>query len=119
MNNQTVLDDVIINRLRDLGGDKFLKELIDLFIEHTPEKVKDAIAGGEEGDWKRVERAVHSIKSSAGNLGAVSLQDLAGKIEQLAEHEKGDTISELLNALQREYELVLHQLNVIRKGTTS
>ncbi|UCH62878.1 MAG: Hpt domain-containing protein [Fidelibacterota bacterium] len=116
MNSKVLLDKSTLERLRRLGDNRFLVELIDLFLEHTPMKINEALAGGKIGDWENVERAVHALKSSAGNLGALSLQDLAGQIEQLAERKEGDSIPELLKELQDEYERVCDRLKAIKKG---
>ncbi len=110
------LDDAVINNLRRLGGDKFVGELIGLFLEHVPKKIDEAVAGEKKGDLEAVERAVHSVKSSAGNIGANALMELAGSIEQLAEEQKGESIPPLLNKLEEAFSRLRSRLEMLRKG---
>lgn len=83
MDSRDYLDRNVISRLEKLGTG-FPRKLITLFLEHTPRRLDTAIAGGRAGDWKAVEDAAHSLKSSAGNLGAVRLRDLADRVENAA-----------------------------------
>jgi HPt (histidine-containing phosphotransfer) domain-containing protein len=73
-----------IERLVKLGGPAFAGKMIDLFISYCGEKVAAARQAQTNNDWPRVAEAVHPIKSSAGNVGAARLQDLATRLEQSA-----------------------------------
>lgn len=83
MESTEYLDPGVIARLEKLGAG-FPRKLIALFLEHTPRRLDTALAGGRAGDWKAVEDAAHSLKSSAGNLGAVRLRELADRVEAAA-----------------------------------
>ncbi len=110
------LDMVALDRLRKMGGDEFLGELIGLFLEHAPKKIAEAEAGEKAGDMEAVERAVHALKSSAGNIGANALMELAGRIEQLAEEQKGGSIPPLLHELEEAFSRLRVRLEIFRKG---
>jgi HPt (histidine-containing phosphotransfer) domain-containing protein len=71
-------------QLRRLGGPPLVRKLIVLFLEGVRSRIAAARGGVGEGRWKVVEDAAHSVKSSAGNIGATGLQALAGRIESLA-----------------------------------
>jgi CheY-like chemotaxis protein/HPt (histidine-containing phosphotransfer) domain-containing protein len=73
-----------IERLCKLGGAAFAIKMIDLFISYCGEKVVAARQAQTTNDWPRVAEAVHPIKSSAGNVGAARVQDLATRLEQSA-----------------------------------
>jgi len=79
-----VLDAVAVERLRRLGGQEFLVEMIDLFLEHGPGRLDGIRAGMAERDAVLVQRSAHSLKSTAGNLGGRVVQGLAQEIETLA-----------------------------------
>jgi HPt (histidine-containing phosphotransfer) domain-containing protein len=83
MDSQDYLDHGVIDRLSVLGSG-LPNKLITLFLEQAPRRLDSAVAGGRAGDWKSVEDAAHSLKSSAGNLGAFRLRDLADRVEALA-----------------------------------
>jgi HPt (histidine-containing phosphotransfer) domain-containing protein len=86
-------------RLEELGGDSFVCEMIGLFLQTTPQRLQAARDGFSAGDLEAVEHAVHSLKSSAGNLGADEVQDLAGRLETLAAARRGEPIPALLQQL--------------------
>jgi HPt (histidine-containing phosphotransfer) domain-containing protein len=79
-----VLDGAALERLKALGGPEPLAQMIDLFLEHGAERVRAALAGEQSGDRVALERAAHSLKSTAGNLGAEALQRCAQAIELMA-----------------------------------
>jgi HPt (histidine-containing phosphotransfer) domain-containing protein len=81
MDRAEVLDGVALERLKSLGGPELLAQMIDLFLEHGSERLRAALAGERSGDRGAMERAAHSLKSTAGNLGAQALQRSAQAIE--------------------------------------
>ena len=78
------LDPDALGRLKRFGGDKLLREMIRLFLEAAPERIAAARAGAEGNDAPAAELALHSLKSSAAQLGAMRMQRLSGQGEQLA-----------------------------------
>lgn len=84
MTEQPVLDGVALDRLRRIGGDTLVRKMIALYLEHGPGRVQAMKDGLETGDAEQVERAAHTMKSSAGNMGAVRLQHAAEAVETLA-----------------------------------
>lgn len=94
------IDLTALLRLRQLGGDGFLKEMIDLFLEFVPQRIDLALAGERVGDFSAVAHAGHSLKSSAGNLGVTSIQTLAVDIEQKANENNRDAVRGLLCDLE-------------------
>ena len=92
-----------LERLRKIGGDALLSKIVTLFVSHAEPAIKKATAGFEVGDLESVQWAAHALKSSAGNLGAQQLQNLAGRIEQLAEDQKAAEIQPLLAELEAVY----------------
>lgn len=83
MEDRDYLDPGVIARLEQTGAG-FPRKLITLFLEQTPRRLDSARAGSRAGDWKVVEEAAHSLKSSAGNLGATRLRELADRMEAIA-----------------------------------
>ncbi len=97
------IDRRVLNRLRKIGGDALLSNIVSLFVSHAEPTIRKATAGFEVGDLESVQWAAHSLKSSAGNLGAQQLQNLAGMIEQLAEDQRAEEIQPLLAELEKVY----------------
>ena len=76
----SALDPSAAERLRRLGGERLLREMIELFLQLGPAR----LAAAEGADLAEAERACHSLKSAAGNVGATALQAAAAEAEQAA-----------------------------------
>ena len=76
-----VLDQTGRDRIHRVGGHSLWQRMVEMFLANAPARM----AGLDDlTDLKAVEQAAHSLKSSAGNLGATRLQHIAGQIEQAA-----------------------------------
>jgi HPt (histidine-containing phosphotransfer) domain-containing protein len=78
------LDKAALERLRRIGGQEFLVEMIDLFLDHGPQRLDGIRDGMDVGDATQVFQSAHSLKSTAGSLGGQVVQGLAQEIETLA-----------------------------------
>jgi two-component system, sensor histidine kinase and response regulator len=101
-----VVDPAAIARLREWGGDALVGRMIELFLELGPERAGAIRIGLDEGDQEGVERAAHSLKSSAGNLGAEQLRRAAHRLEESAlgsedPHRLRTLAEELLDSYER------------------
>jgi len=79
-----VLDMSVVEELlsfSDDGDPELLLDLIQMFLDDGPEKVRAVQEGLMAGDFDKMERAAHSLKGSSGNLGAHLLQDTCEKIQ--------------------------------------
>jgi HPt (histidine-containing phosphotransfer) domain-containing protein len=79
-----LLDATAIDRLRDFGGDKLLRGMIELFVKNAPTRMTDARAALDAGDAAALKAALHALKSSSGQLGAVTVMQACMKGEKLA-----------------------------------
>jgi two-component system, sensor histidine kinase and response regulator len=109
-NSKAIIDASVLEKLRQLGGDALLSEMIALFISHAENTIKDALAGFAAGSFSQVRHSAHSLKSSAGNLGAYPIQRIAEDIEQYAENRNFEKIGPLLDQLQTAYTAVKSRL---------
>jgi len=76
------IDRTHLERLAARFGAEFLVELIDLFVAQGKERLDAAEQGIATGDADAIVAAAHSLKSSAGNLGAAALGQRAAEIER-------------------------------------
>jgi HPt (histidine-containing phosphotransfer) domain-containing protein len=81
---QSLLDDAALDRLRSFGGTKLLKGMIELFVKNAPSRAADAREALDCGDAAALRAALHALKSSAGQLGAVSVHHACNAGEELA-----------------------------------
>ena len=111
-----ILEQAVLDKLKQIGGDKLVSELIGMFLELAPGKIAEVATGAQTGDMETVERAAHSLKSSAGNLGAVALQELCARIEALAENNRAEQVIPLVSPLQEAYDRLQPQLEELSRG---
>jgi HPt (histidine-containing phosphotransfer) domain-containing protein len=62
-------------------GAPFVVQMIDLFVTESPARLVAAKHGLAAGDAAAIGAAAHGLKSSAGNLGAITLMNRMAEIE--------------------------------------
>jgi HPt (histidine-containing phosphotransfer) domain-containing protein len=101
MSAPPLIDDAVLDDMLSHIGRESLRPVIELFIGESRRLAETIVASaGAEGGRDAVRRAAHSLKSSAGQLGAASLSALAAEIEQAAAGE-GASLGEQAAALLR------------------
>lgn len=93
------LDAEALRRLRKAGGPDLVRKMIQLFLENLPVRLEIAVAGFRRGNWIEVERAGHSLKSSAAYLGLREISERAATLERLAADGGGADVEPLLREL--------------------
>jgi PAS domain S-box-containing protein len=102
--------------LRRAGGDWALaREVINMFLDDTPEvlaQMREAIA---KKNWHAVARAAHRLKGAAANLEARELANIAFQIEQAAEKEKVSEehvarLAKSVDDLKRSLQTLMHSI---------
>jgi CheY-like chemotaxis protein len=113
------LDPAALQRLRRLGGEAFEGQMIDVFLQYAGAKVVEVRAAHASGNLDELAKAAHPLKSSAGNVGASRVQDLATRIEMLAHQAEAAPLTALVGelecafaAVKPELEKHKHELNV-------
>jgi HPt (histidine-containing phosphotransfer) domain-containing protein len=92
------LDPDALARLERFGGQKLLHEMIALFLENAPERLAAAEAGVIAGDVLGTENALHSLKSSSAQLGALRLSRICAEGESIAHSGSLSGIAEIVAA---------------------
>jgi len=112
------LDPAALDRLKRFGGAKLLNEMIALYLAGAPERIAAARAGADTGDAAAAEMALHSLKSSSAQLGAMRMQRLSEQGEQLAKAGNLGIVGFLVHDIQEEYVRVEEWLSGVRNGAT-
>jgi HPt (histidine-containing phosphotransfer) domain-containing protein len=107
-------DAASLERLKRFGGGKLLGEMIALFLSTAPERIGAARAGLEANDANAAEMALHSLKSSSAQLGAMQMQRLSERGERLAHSGSLDGIERIMQDLEEEFPRVQHWLERAR-----
>ena len=97
MAQPTCIDNRALDRLRRQGGPVLVREIVKVFLEDAPQRLRDGRAGAKAGNMDAAGRAAHSLKSTAAALGAVELKAISARIEQLAGANQGQAVDALLD----------------------
>ena len=112
----TIIDPAALKRLEGWGGVNLSKEIVRLFLENGPTRV-DQIRGAMDGEDLAVpERGAHSLKSSAANVGAQLLQEIASELEAAASGGDLQRVRDLIPNLEQAFLQAAQELEVIVEG---
>jgi HPt (histidine-containing phosphotransfer) domain-containing protein len=82
MKGAPLLDAAVLDNLIEHIGAEAARSVIELFLVECRELAAKIAAPGADAD--AVRRAAHSLKSSAGQLGAMALAEAAAAVEEAA-----------------------------------
>lgn len=112
-----IIDPEAIENLRALNpgdNDEFLREIIGIFLEDTPNRLTELTQSLAAGDAGVFTRAAHSIKGSSSNVGAARLRAVAEKLEHTARKEGLGTVAPTLAELNQEFLVAQTELQKYR-----
>jgi signal transduction histidine kinase/CheY-like chemotaxis protein/HPt (histidine-containing phosphotransfer) domain-containing protein len=111
------IDPSALDELRQLDeGAEILGELIDIYLEDTPQRLEALAKAVAEGDAVGIREHAHSLKSSCAQLGAAHLSDLCRQLETLGrDGDLGPTAS-LMAEAQAEFPRVQEALAAEKAG---
>ena len=108
-----MLDPNAIKRLEEWGGPSLARKMVRLFLDTSQERVDQVRQGLAVGTLEEAERGAHSLKSSAGNLGATRLQEISATMEDLLARENRSDAQALLGRFEEAHRLTLEALQVL------
>jgi HPt (histidine-containing phosphotransfer) domain-containing protein len=94
----------VLAELREVGGETLVRELMAVFAEHTPRRLRSAEQSLTAGDLEGFAATVHSLRSASGTVGARRLADLAGQLERAARAGADADLAAGLEELRQEAE---------------
>lgn len=112
------LDAGILASLRELGpgaeGEALVASLAGLFLDDAPKQLRAARAAVATGEVAGLRTAMHTLKSSAANMGALHLSELARALEQDAHDAMPTEPSARLDEVEAEVEATRPELERLR-----
>ena len=114
MTKHPAVDSGALVRLDRIGGNDFVVEMIELFLENAPLRLQAAREALEGDDLTTLHRSVHSLKSTAANLGARALQATAQAAEARANEHDLEALPPLLDDLDRQFDEACSELKAER-----
>ncbi|MEE8382524.1 MAG: response regulator, partial [Thermodesulfobacteriota bacterium] len=98
------------------GNVKRMKRLIEITREDSLKQMEQLRKSLEEGDRPVVERTAHTLKGQAANLGAKPFRNLAQQMEQAAKGGSLQSVSDMMEGFEAEYEKLNKTLEAIDWG---
>jgi len=109
-----IVDNEAINNLRSLGDegdDTFLREIIGIYLDDTPQRIADLRRSFDTGDKPLFIRSAHTIKGSSANVGVSRVRAIAEQIEHRSKLEALAGLAALLDDLDAAYAEAVTELN--------
>ena len=106
MTTAPVLDPAVIDGLRQLnipGEPDVLTEVMKMFLQEVPPRIERLRNAFAAGDIQEVHRIAHSLKGSAGNIGARAMFDVCKQLDESVDLESARA---LVDALGVEFDRV-------------
>lgn len=113
----SVLDMSVVQELLDLTGDgdpELLLDLVQMFLEDSPERIKTIQQSTQSGDMEAMSQAAHSLKGSAGNLGLSVLQETCDQLQVLGHKKAADEVQALMPAMETQFSDALEALRELQ-----
>ena len=104
-----------IASLKKIGGSSLVKKMILAFHKNVPDRILSAYEGAKNGEIEDIERAAHSLKSSAGNLGAMQMQGLSENLEMIAGRKENADYQALISEIEKSFHAFKLYLDKIMK----
>ncbi|MCB0064229.1 MAG: PAS domain-containing protein, partial [Caldilineaceae bacterium] len=89
------------------GGEEMAKELIRLYLEGTPPLMAKFNQGLAGNDMQKIRSAVHTLRSSSAQIGALRFGAMAAELDELCHQSELATIAAKADALRAEYASVI------------
>jgi HPt (histidine-containing phosphotransfer) domain-containing protein len=117
MTTETKIDPAAIEQVLSLGGQSLLARLVAIFMDVGPTRLTAAKAALEGGDLKAVHRELHSIRSSAGNLGCIGVSSGCLAMEYPILNDETADFASLMIVLDSEMTIAQAELQELAKST--
>lgn len=111
MTSAPVLDPAVLERLRQLalpGEAEVLTEILTTFLEDVPQRIDRLRNASAAGNIQEVRRVAHSLKGSAGNIGARSMFEVCRRLDELGD---ANPAGPLIDALEVEFDKVAQEIH--------
>lgn len=114
MKSVKTIDKSALVNLYNIGGKDFLLRMIDNFVAQSPKRIDSARKSLESGDLKAIHLIAHSLKASAANLGAIKVQEVAERLEEMASIGLREHIGEAVGKIEKVLDEAIQSLQAER-----
>ena len=107
--SEPVLDPAVIENLRQLtpaGEPDVLAEVLELFLQDVPQRLARLRGAYDVRDAVEMYKTAHSLKGSAGNIGADALFEVCRQLDDKSRAGDLTDVKPLIDALDAEFKRV-------------
>ncbi len=83
-----ILDLAVIHELENLGDTAFLSKLFGLFIQEAEQLIREIDEACRNQEREKARRTCHTLKGSAGSVGAARMQNIAMAMDELLRNQR-------------------------------
>lgn len=106
-----------LNALKAVIGEQ-INDLLQIYLDSTPLYLQQIQSSVDALDFDSLQHAAHTLKGSAGNIGAPNLADFCQQLEQQAKNQQSCALPSTVDNLQQEATLVEQEIHTFL-GKTS
>jgi PAS domain S-box-containing protein len=109
IDDSAIIDSRRLHELSAIGGDDepdLLRVLVMMFMNDSVKRIASIYSSLETGDMQKMTIAAHTLKGSAGNMGAKLLVPTCAEIERLGKVPSTDGVAALYTKLETDFSLV-------------
>jgi HPt (histidine-containing phosphotransfer) domain-containing protein len=96
--------------MRASGIEEIVMPMLQLFVQEAPKGMRVLDGAIASGDLDAVNRAAHSLKSSAGNVRARALAELLQQLENAAKGKDAAKVGGLFESVKGAYDAAIRHL---------
>lgn len=104
---ESLIDPEVWETMKTMTEPVFLVELIDVYLNDSPQMIEQMHTGLDAHDIEIVRRAAHSLKSNSASFGAQRLANAARELEMIAKSGSLDGATVKLAAIEAEFTQLL------------
>jgi HPt (histidine-containing phosphotransfer) domain-containing protein len=101
-------------KVKSEDGSDFVIELIDLYLESTPQRIQAIREAASEKEWVVLKYTAHTIKGSSSTLGLHRIAQVCQELEATS-FSSSDVVDDLIQALESRFGEAREALIVERK----
>ena len=115
--NGTIIDPAalaVLSQLRRPDKPDPVAELIDLFVQETPDRLRQMRKAVTQYNAEALALAAHSLRGCASSIGAVRMASLCQKLEENAERRSLQISSRLVKEIESEFDTARRALELVK-----
>jgi PAS domain S-box-containing protein len=110
---EVVLDRAIIDQLKNIGGAELVWSVFDDFLQESTELVDETLAAWEQKDIVTIKSHLHTLKGSAGTVGATEIAEISREAEGRLKTDDTSTLGAAIPALSQAFSRFVDQYKTL------